>query len=90
MAGGDAEQHTHSEGSNRLLARGSEQTAVWDVTDPAGPVRRAALSHGRHVPRARVEAVAFSPDGRLLAACGRDIWLWDTLTPAQAPCLPRS
>jgi len=64
----------------RLLATGSGQTnsneyatsscgavVLWDLTDPAHPVRTATLP----ADGAWVRAVAFSPDGRVLA-CGTD------------------
>src|ERR1035437_8206609 len=69
----------------RLLASGCADWTVilWDVTDPARPAQRAALTHPPPGPRPRwgaepmykwdagVNAVGFSPDGRLLA-CGCD------------------
>jgi WD40 repeat protein len=75
----------------RLLATGSGQTTanqyvtgssgavvVWDVTDPAHPVRTATLP-ARGV---WVRAVAFSPDGRLLASGkGATVILWDVTDP---------
>src|ERR1039457_3100349 len=76
----------------RLLASGNADKTVilWDVTDPVHPARRAALTHPPPGPRPRwgaepmykwdagVNAVGFSPDGRLLA-CGCDGagFLWD-------------
>src|ERR1039457_4783815 len=50
---------------NLPTSRGA--VALWDVTDLAHPVRTAILRAG-----VQVHAVAFSPDGRLLASCGTD------------------
>jgi hypothetical protein len=75
----------------RLLATGSGQTEanqygsgsfgaimLWDVTDPAHPVRAATLP-ARGV---WVRAVAFSPDGRVLASGkGATVILWDVTDP---------
>jgi len=75
----------------RLLATGSGQTnanqygsgsfgavVVWDVTDPAHPVRTATLPAGG----VWVRAVAFSPDGRVLASGkGATVILWDVTDP---------
>ena len=57
-----------------LLATGSADgtVALWDVTDPTQPAWTATLTHHR-----RVRAAGFSPDGRLLAACGdNSVTLW--------------
>src|ERR1022692_1750483 len=77
----------------RLLASGNADKTVilWDVTDPA---QRAALTHPPLGPRPRwgaepmykwdagVNAVGFSPDGRLLACgCDRTVFLWDVTDP---------
>jgi WD40 repeat protein len=66
----------------RLLASGGADPAVilWDVTDPARPVRRSTPAGDGNA----VKAVAFSPDGRWLAAGGQDrtVILWDVTDPA--------
>ncbi|MEU7907063.1 WD40 repeat domain-containing protein [Actinoplanes sp. NPDC049118] len=77
----------------RLLASGGGDRAVllWDVADPAHPARVSTLAHDR--PgwlirdgrlEAGVNAVGFSPDGRLLV-CGSDrtVFLWDVGDPAR-------
>ncbi|GID91153.1 WD40 repeat domain-containing protein [Amorphoplanes digitatis] len=67
----------------RLLACGSDRTVhLWDVSDPARPVRRAATARWS----GPVKAVGFAPDGRLLATGAGDPEntgiLWDVTDPA--------
>jgi len=64
--------------SNQYGAGSSGAVVVWDVTDPAHPVRTATLP-ARGV---LVRAVAFSPDGRVLASGkGATVILWDVTDP---------
>jgi WD40 repeat protein len=81
----------------RLLASGcGDRTVIlWDVTDPAHAAQRGALTHPPLGPSpfwrdkpsredAGVNAVGFSPDGRLLACgCGRTAFLWDVTDPGR-------
>jgi WD40 repeat protein len=77
----------------RLLASGGADPTVilWDVTDPAHPAREAALPHHRPGPlrvlygsERGINAVWFSPDGRLLACgCDKTVILWDVSDPAR-------
>ena len=76
----------------QILAAGCGRTVVlWDVSVPAHPAQRAALSHPRPHPKAAavtgvvidqalacVREVDFSPDGRSLAChCDKTVVLWD-------------
>jgi WD40 repeat protein len=75
----------------RILAAGSgdDKVWLWNVADPAHPVQLGWLLTG---PAAQplaivsggVASVAFSPDGRILAAGGSDdkVWLWNVADPA--------
>ena len=70
----------------RLLVCSCDKTVIlWDIADPARPVRRAALAHhDRPTRTGAVKAVRFSPDGRLLAtgASGKDSAIvWDVTDP---------
>ncbi|MGP0028378.1 MAG: WD40 repeat domain-containing protein [Streptosporangiaceae bacterium] len=76
----------------RLLASGSADRTVilWDVTDPAHPGQRAALTHPRPDWRGQasedpgVKSLGFGPGGQLLACgCDKIIVLWDITDPAQ-------
>ena len=72
----------------RLLAAGSADGTVrlWDVADLARPttVGRALKVPGAAGARGYVESVAFSPDGRTLAAgtSVKTVWLWNVSRPA--------
>jgi WD40 repeat protein len=69
----------------RLLAtaagRPDNLAILWDVSDPARPVRAATLRGHTH----EVRAVAFSPAADLLATASRDgtLRLWDVRDPAR-------
>ena len=59
----------------------SGQTALWNVTDRRRPVKMATLSDGDG---SKLEELAFSPDGQLLATARYDkIFLWDMASPAR-------
>jgi WD40 repeat protein len=72
--------------SRSLIAAGRDGDAVpWDLTDPAGPVRRDLLP----LHSGRVEGMALSRDGRTLAVVGADkaVRLLDMTRPAEPPLL---
>src|SRR5205823_5266017 len=60
---------------------------LWDMSAPRYPVRKALLTGHADA----VNAIAFSPDGRLLASSGaeRGIFLWDVGDPARPVLLTR-
>ena len=76
-----------------LAAGGQDRTVIlWDVTDPAHPAQGATLPHHQPGPvrvlydreERGINAVWFSPDGRLLACgCDKTIILWDVSDPAR-------
>ncbi|MEU8613451.1 WD40 repeat domain-containing protein, partial [Actinoplanes sp. NPDC048791] len=65
----------------------SPQAVLWDVTDPAHPVRNAAQTDA-----AGIVAVTFSPDGHTVATSNRDkntvLWDLSTATPSTLATLP--
>jgi WD40 repeat protein len=57
------------------------QAALWDVADPRRPVEMTTLSDGDG---GKLEELAFSPDGQILATARYDkIFLWDMASPAR-------
>jgi WD40 repeat protein len=59
----------------------SGQTVLWNVASPRHPVKMTTLSDGDG---SKLEELAFSPDGQLLAAARHDkIFLWDVASPAR-------
>jgi WD40 repeat protein len=63
------------------------QAVLWNVTDPRHPVEMTTLSNGDGT---QLEELAFSPDGKTLAAAHYDrIFLWDMARPARPRLLAR-
>jgi WD40 repeat protein len=59
----------------------SGQTALWNVADRRRPVKMTTLSDGDG---SKLEELAFSPDGQILATARYDkIFLWDMASPAR-------
>jgi len=59
----------------------SGQVALWNVADPRRPVKMTTLSDGDG---SKLEELAFSPDGQILATARYDkIFLWDMASPAR-------
>ncbi len=57
------------------------QTVLWNVADPRRPVKMTTLSDGDGT---KLEELAFSPDGQILATARYDkIFLWDMAGPAR-------
>jgi len=59
----------------------SGQTVLWNVADPRHPVKMTTLSDGDG---SKLEELAFSPDGQILATAHYDkIFLWGMASPAR-------
>jgi WD40 repeat protein len=73
----------------RMLITGDEETSMlWDVADPARPVRRVS-----DLPAIIVLVVGFAPDGRTLATSSLfepegEVTLWDVTDPARPTARP--
>jgi WD40 repeat protein len=65
-------------------ADGDGLVSLWDVTDPARPALTATLTIGRRRSASSMHAVAFRPDGRLLAtgSAAGGVIVWDVADPA--------
>ena len=66
-----------------VTASGEGKVWLWNMTDPAHPVRLGQPLTGP-ADSVNVNSVAFSPDGRTLAAGTDDdkVWLWNVADPA--------
>ncbi|MEU6218186.1 caspase family protein [Streptomyces sp. NPDC047022] len=74
-------------GGKTLAVQTERSLTLWDVTDPAHPV---STAH-RTSPAIRPPAIAFSPDGSLLAVADAHgvVHLWDTASTARPTRLPQ-
>jgi WD40 repeat protein len=66
----------------RLRIEKVEEVRIHDISSLTPSIRIWNIATQREepelqLPKGRIEAVAFSPDGRMLASCGRSIVIWD-------------
>ena len=83
------------DGSTLAAGSADDKVWLWDVSDlgsavGAGRPGRALTGRALTGPKAYVESVAFSPDGKTLAAgtAAGKVWLWSVANPSRPAVLP--
>ncbi|MEU4407867.1 WD40 repeat domain-containing protein [Streptosporangium sp. NPDC023963] len=77
------------DGRTALTGDDDGTTIVWDLADPAKPIRMAAVVNERGAEYAEsVRAVALSRDGRTAVIAGSDVTMWDLTDRSRPARLP--